>query len=1253
MSDNSEAFEDRKSEMLEDEEMPTFISVSSKDISLPYTADTAEANIQQLLPLDNSANPLRGSDEPPDDYEAQSRSHTTEEQADEGNDDNEEGSVCIVSSGEEADDVDRFSRSYDEDVDEEEEEEEEEDEDDDDDDDEDDDDEEDIHDMGVIPAEDEVVEVADDMLGDFSEEEIEREDVMSDDMALRSDKPKVINRQQRSQSLQDLSEYRTLPRFKSSITSVNKYSRVQSKVKRYIQDLKDMNKRSAERRLSMEESRRHSDFSAQACQDEAVNEYDRNTRGRKSIKGYAEQVLKDLEVREQLTKEEGLALTNEDESNCAVRENQNDSPVKVVAKNVNREHPQKDIIMNEMSVANDIVKVKKPNMNGELLSDHLKNIRIPKQITVNYVFNGQTQGQNIMDVRSIGYDEYMRGSSNSSTDKNLVHVESNEKPPCNEMTEHKKMQITNVHSEAPTTGMAIKNVQSVKETPMEVVEHQEDIETVASVKTDEKNNAETLAQLALVQTQLNQKTTQCKEIREAYEKTLSENFELKQELEELKKTLSKLSANQKPTLQLVAVAIQTDPPPNCEKIETIPSANACTNPKLSTSSMGSAISYNTQWTESAGSLPASNGSIRPLPNLTPLSNAEDSFIGVSETPPRPPHQPSHAFQTSSKIIRMLSNITRRKSKTDDNVTGNSNMANIFGTGCSTSGVSSFSTPINNRGSNKRKATEMPDNTNFLQPPKIPHTAGGYNRLHRRTKSEFKYPGDYVKINSQPFVPQSNDANRPLENLEYPPKENDAVEDPDSGVKCFTYREDENSLETSFLIQAEDETKSQDGKDGERAAPVVRECGPYLLGNVEVRMTEINGTINIWGKEVSQETNTEDELEEVADKIDEANERGSCGCWQKTPNTRNSTVDPLSCSTNKKLKIPPLRLSESGHLKNFSSLLPTVAKESTSAIDNFRECPNSKHSMNLETNGNCWNCEAHSNTRNVNQLKRSSNFAEEENTRNFAKNYLSCNCEHEHCDYSPRHRVSRHCHGDHDCASTMSNLRETGRCSRLQNTKDNEQSKTEVNLSRNHLTRFTSNFADENVTCSHGVRKNSIMEDDDDDVFKKPSTSNARVIENCCRSVGCRSRSPSFSNLSTEPLLSHHPHEHSEVRRRRSSGKRVRGILMDFLRGCGDCHATNSSDNKISPSTVPEIRVRSSTPPPSLLSQCQQRTTHYGSTNTRCNHTECCVTCARKLEMAAEIEAQLELFGAEMERLRSRSQAVLGMLNTLHSADTTN
>jgi len=75
---------------------------------------------------------------------------------------------------------------------------------------------------------------------------------------------------------------------------------------------------------------------------------------------------------------------------------------------------------------------------------------------------------------------------------------------------------------------------------------------------------------------------------------------------------------------------------------------------------------------------------------------------------------------------------------------------------------------------------------------------------------------------------------------------ESSDDPEDNVKCFVYREDENSKDRSFLILAEEPEKDKAINEKGR----IRECGPYLLGNVEVRMSEINGTINIWGKEVS-------------------------------------------------------------------------------------------------------------------------------------------------------------------------------------------------------------------------------------------------------------------------------------------------------------------------------------------------------------------------------------------------------------------
>lgn len=121
--------------------------------------------------------------------------------------------------------------------------------------------------MDEIEAEEEGVGEIDDgqLLGDFSEDEIEKADVMSDDTALRSGPPVVVE-QKRSQSLQDLtSDFGTLPRRRTSVAVGNKYNRVQSKVRRYIQDLKEKSRRSAENRLrAIEDERRNQELEAQS-----------------------------------------------------------------------------------------------------------------------------------------------------------------------------------------------------------------------------------------------------------------------------------------------------------------------------------------------------------------------------------------------------------------------------------------------------------------------------------------------------------------------------------------------------------------------------------------------------------------------------------------------------------------------------------------------------------------------------------------------------------------------------------------------------------------------------------------------------------------------------------------------------------------------------------------------------------------------------------------------------------------------------
>lgn len=65
------------------------------------------------------------------------------------------------------------------------------------------------------------------------------------------------------------------------------------------------------------------------------------------------------------------------------------------------------------------------------------------------------------------------------------------------------------------------------------------------------------------------------------------------------------------------------------------------------------------------------------------------------------------------------------------------------------------------------------------------------------------------------------------------------------MKCMIYKETENSAERSFVIEVQDPSHDEEKTDTQ----VNRKCGPYLIGNLEIMMSEFNGTINVWGKEV--------------------------------------------------------------------------------------------------------------------------------------------------------------------------------------------------------------------------------------------------------------------------------------------------------------------------------------------------------------------------------------------------------------------
>lgn len=128
----------------------------------------------------------------------------------------------------------------------------------------------------------------------------------------------------------------------------------------------------------------------------------------------------------------------------------------------------------------------------------------------------------------------------------------------------------------------------------------------------------------------------------------------------------------------------------------------------------------------------------------------------------------------------------------------------------------------------------------------------------------------------------------------------------------------------------------------------------------------------------------------------------------------------------------------------------------------------------------------------------------------------------------------------------------------------------------------------------------------------------------------------------DPLIyTRRSHEPPEIRQRRLRGKKVRGILMDLFRGCGDCRKTSindtgkgvaqQKDSTCLPNNIPYVKIS----PCTTEASCSTNAQPAG---------RCCRSYARR------IETQLEEFRMEMERVRSRSDAILNMLSTLHSVD---
>ena len=652
----------------------------------------------------------------------------------------------------------------------------------------------------------------------------------------------------------------------------------------------------------------------------------------KTIKDYAEKAIQDLQRDE--TENDNLMY-----STAQILENgeNNKSFNRVIGNQYKyiRKDSEYNDISNEKRVQNSDDKLEKRNGSVDVNAHHIeyqnaleRNIRFG--INQSSLVNGHQATPTFINLRTLSYEEYMRGASNTEQREQLPEQrqeKTNESEMYNEAEMISAQEIDNSNS-YPLKIESVESIGTMQDEPENL--------NFGKLNAADKMNVEN-TEITELKSQLDQKDAEFLNLQDAYQKVLAENMKMKQELDALKQSLAKYK-DQNKTCETKIASVQTE-----AVTEPISNQNTVssgeTNNKISTSSVASTISSIDQWADSAGS-PAI--SIK-LPDLTPILNSDDSVVLTDKATPRKIAHPfSRTFITSSRILQTLSNI-QGKTKTESPLVRNTKKR-LNENSTDQSSTVECNSPIHASSSKKRKATEMLGTSTFTQPFKIPHTTAESERKDT-PDVEFKYPAEHIVSNSErkekgsvskdiSSIDQSINA---FTSIETEVQQRDDHED---SVKCFIYREDENSKNKSFLIQAEEPAK--DGLDTEKNR--IQECGPYLLGNLEVRMSEINGTISVWGKEIDHESTSDNEDDlEVCEK---SSEQKMCHYWQNGSQTRFNG-SPLVCSTNKKQKVPSNKFNRSDISQCCHSLSLNSTKISCSEDDiNDKRHMNNSFSPNI-------------------------------------------------------------------------------------------------------------------------------------------------------------------------------------------------------------------------------------------------------------------------------------------------------------------
>lgn len=606
----------------------------------------------------------------------------------------------------------------------------------------------------------------------------------------------------------------------------------------------------------------------------------------KTIKDYAEKAIQDLQREE--TEGENLIYN----AGNLVENGENNKTSNKVSDNQYK-HVRKDTeyndVQNEKCVQNSEDKLEKRNGSVDVSTHHIeyqnaldRNIRF-SSINQSSLVNGHQSTPAFINLRTLSYDEYIHGTSNTGQREELPEQrqeKTNESEVYNDTEMISAQEIDNSNTSCP---LKIASVKSIR-----VMQDEAENLNFAKINATEKMNVDNTEVIEL-KAQLSQKDAQFHNLRDAYQKVVSENIRMKQELDVLRKSLANYENKSKPSETKIA-AVQTDVViESTSNQDTTPSGEVN---KISTSSIASTASSSDKWADSAYS-PAI--SLKP-PDLTPILNSDDSIVLSNGTTPRKlAHPLSRTFITSSRILQTLSNITRGKTKIESPLARNSKKRTNENSTDQSQNLECNS-PIHASSSKKRKATEMLGSSTFLQPFKIPHTTVESERKNNTDAADVEFRYSEEQTMSKPEEEGNTSANKDINDPTPAETKIDEVDDQEDSVKCFIYREDEKSKNRSFLIQAEEPTKDKLDNDKNN----IQECGPYVLGNLEVRMSEINGTISVWGKEIDHESTSdnEDDMEIFV----KSSEKSMSQFWQNTSQTRFNG-SPLVCSTNKKPKVP--------------------------------------------------------------------------------------------------------------------------------------------------------------------------------------------------------------------------------------------------------------------------------------------------------------------------------------------------------------